>query len=335
MMMSEQLNIDALPRGITHLRVKLGENPLGEPLAIPVMVAKGKPGPTLGITAALHGNEINGIRVIHNLFSKIDCKTLKGTVVGVLVANPTGFLTRSRLFLEHRDLNHLMPGQKVGRSSDVWAYRLLENIVEHFDYLVDLHTASTGRVNTLYVRADMHQEISARMAYVQRPRIILHNPPNEGTLRDAAIQRGIPAITVEIGDPQLFQKELIKRSTVGLRAILAELGFTANKPIAAGKEPIVCDRSEWLYTEHGGLLDLKPKLAEVVHKGEGIGRITNIYGETIQQLHAPQNGIVIGKSVDPVSYTGARIMHLGHMVPATSVLPRDITRVLRPRREDQ
>ncbi len=330
----DSLQLEALPTGReTRLLVELGRDALGQPMEVPVVVLRGKrDGPVMGLTAALHGNELNGIRVLHELLDRLDAKTLRGTIVAVLVANPPGLLREQRTFRDGRDLNHLMPGRADGNEAELWAHRLLERLISQLDYLIDLHTASFGRVNSLYIRADMTDPIAAKMSYLLRPQLILHNPPHDSTLRGAAMGQGIPSITVEIGDPHVFQEELIKRSITGLRAILGELGFVPRRSLAAGLEPILCARSRWLFTDMGGLLRVFPKLLQSVEAGEQVARQCDVFGDDVCEYVAPESGVVIGKSTNPVSPSGARILHLG--IEATqeeraNFLTRDVANTLR------
>src|SRR5690606_27150633 len=108
-----------------------------------------------------------------------------------------------------KDLNRLMPGRANGNESDVYAHRLLERIVYEFDVLIDLHTASFGRINSLYVRADMSDPKASRLARMVGAEIILHNRNADGTLRAAAAANGATAITIEIGDPHVFDRQKI------------------------------------------------------------------------------------------------------------------------------
>ena len=117
-----ELDLDAIPPGrISKLWVTLFEDAL-KPMAVPVIIAKGtctwrdksdpgyRPGPVVGMTSSLHGDEINGVRVIHRLFqTELDPESLHGTVVAVIVANIQGFLTGTR-GMDGQDLNRLMPG---------------------------------------------------------------------------------------------------------------------------------------------------------------------------------------------------------------------------------
>lgn len=311
----EALDLATLPTGaVSRFYLALAETPLGQPMAVPVLVARGRrPGPVLGITAALHGNELNGIPVIHRLMGNLDLRSLAGTVVAVPVANPPGFERRKRRFMEGRDLNHLMPGVADGNEAQAFAHRLLDRVVRHFDLLVDLHTASTGRVNSLYVRADLTQARTARMAYLLRPQIILHNPPSDGTLRGASMDLGIPAVTLEIGNPQRFHPEFVRSSVVGIRRVLAEEGMVPRRRVAPGPPPVLCSDSGWLFTRRGGLLEVLPRVTDRVEAGDVLARMSNIFGDAIDEIHAPHAGVIIGRSVDPVAQTGARVVHLGQI----------------------
>jgi predicted deacylase len=309
----EHVDLDELPRcRIARLLVELAHDALGNPVRVPVLVARGeRPGPTFGLTASVHGNELNGIPVIHQLFDRLDVRALRGNVVAVVAVNVPGVVNMQRELLEGIDLNDIMPGRPEGNVAQVYAHRFLEQIVRGFDYLIDLHTASFGRANALYVRAEMTNPTTAQMAYLQRPQIILHNPPSDGTLRGAADDMGIPAITVEIGSPQQFQPTYIKRALVGLRAVLSEVGMMPHRKVKLGKKPVLCSSSQWLYTDHGGLLEVFPHVTATVAAGEVVARLGNAFGDVVREYRAPHDGIVIGKSTNPACPTGGRILHLG------------------------
>lgn len=312
----DSLAIESLEVGkFSRLFIEIVENGIGRPIQVPVVVARGKKqGPIFGITAALHGNELNGIPVIHKLLQRLNLKTLRGTIVCLIAANIPGLLTEQREFTDGQDLNHIMPGKPNGKISQVYAFNLVDRITQHFDYLVDLHTASEGRANSLYVRADLKQETTAQMAYLLRPQIIVHNPPSDYTLRGTAAEAGKPAITVEICDPQKFQHDPISRTIKGIRRILNHVGMIPSKTVTskvATKTPTLCKKSYWILAERGGMMRCVPKIAERVSKDQLIATQVNIFGDIIREYLAPEDGIVIGHCVNPIGQTGARIMHLG------------------------
>lgn len=315
----ETLQLDTLPpASVTPLWLQLVDDGLGLPVRLPLLIARGaRPGPTAGLTAAVHGDELNGIPVIWRLFDKLDPAQLKGTVIAVPVTNVLAFHRHSRLIRSGFDLNHHFPGKPDGNDVQVYAHRLLQRVIHHTDVLLDLHTASRGRENSLYVRADMHDPETAQLAYLQRPQIILHNPASDGTLRGAA--QG-PAITVEIGDPARFQRDHTRRVTVGLRAVLAHRGMLPKRPVAMGPAPVLCASSSWLYTDQGGLLEVIVGVNEPVTAKQPLARLRDPFGRPLRTYEAPHDGIVIGRATDPVAETGARIVHLGRIADASDAL---------------
>lgn len=311
------LNVDALPKGRrSRLLVELVHDAVARPVSVPVIVARGRhEGPVMGITAALHGNELNGIPVAQRLVNDLNLNSLRGTLVAVVVANVPGYLRNQRRFPDGTDLNHIMPGTPTGNDPEVYAHRLMNRVIRHFDYLIDLHTASFGRINSLYIRADLQHPMTARMAHLHRPQIILHNPPSDGTLRGQAMALGIPAITVEIGDPHVFQPRHIQPTLAGIRRVLVELGMTPQRAVKPGAAGVICERSQWLYTDTGGILRVLPNVTDQVEEGDVIARQRNLFGQLVQEYRAPYAGVVIGKSVNPAAQTGARILHLGRLAP--------------------
>ncbi|TNF32655.1 MAG: succinylglutamate desuccinylase/aspartoacylase family protein [Deltaproteobacteria bacterium] len=294
------------------MQVQIFRDGLGQPVYLPLLVARGKrPGPVFGITAAVHGNELNGIPVIHRLFDQLDTKVLRGTVVAVVAVNVPGVLLHQRQFSEGADLNHVFPGRQDGAVGEVFAFRLLDRVVRHFDAMLDLHTASFGRVNSLYIRADMTNQLTAAMAYLMRPQIVVHNPPSDRTLRGAAAELGIPAVTVEIGDPSRFQPNYVKTTLTGVRAVLGELHMLPKRVVSLGPEPVLCSHSYWLYADRGGLMEVLPRVTDHVAAGEVIASLRDVFGEVTREYRAPEDGVVVGRSVNPVGQTGARILHLG------------------------
>lgn len=309
----QELNIDTVAPGtIARLWLQVISDGLGQPVCIPVLVARGaRAGKTLGLTAALHGNELNGIPIIQRLFRHLDPLRLSGTVIGIPVVNAPSFLRQERLYLDGRDLNHLMPGRPNGSASEAYAHSMFSSVISNFDYLIDLHTASSGRINSFYVRADMNNPEVRQAALLQNPQIIVHNPPSDGTLRGAATALGVRSITLELGDPNVFQKNLISAGLAGVQNLMIHLGMTEGVIAPPAPAPVLCLKSYWLYADEGGILTVRPNLTEFLEKGQRIATVRNIFGDLVKTYEAPEAGIVIGKSVNPVNHSGGRILHLG------------------------
>ena len=308
-----QLDIQEFPQGaISKAWMHIINNGIGEPVRVPLLIARGaEPGPVLGINAALHGNELNGIPVIQRLFSELDPGQLRGTIVGVLIANVPGLLIEQRKFNDGTDLNHIAPGKLKGNQSQLYLSRLITRVIDQFEYLIDLHTASFGRVNTYYIRADMSDRITSRMARLQNPEIILNNPPNFTTVRGNAAKSGTKAITLELKDPHLFQYDVIRESLTGLKNVLYDLKMLDGEILCPVDKTILCERSRWLYTDEGGILSVLPKRGTYVEQGQKIAVVKTVFGEVVKEYLCPEDGVVIGKSVNPINQSGSRILHLG------------------------
>lgn len=308
-----QLHVGEAPRGaITRYLIHLVTDGIGAPIYVPVMVARGQEdGPVLGLTAAVHGNELNGIPVVQRIFQEIDLDKLRGALVGVPIVNVPSLHRNQREFVDGIDLNDIMPGKADGNVSEVYAWRVVNWIVREFQYLVDLHTASEGRINSYYIRADMDDPVTRRMAMLQNAQIIVNNHPSDGTLRSAAAALGIHAITLELGNPATFQRGIIRSGLIGLHNLLSYLGMNDDPIIEPQAPPVLCQRSYWIYTDTGGILHVKPDLNEYVHEGQPIAALRNLFGDLVREYAAPEAGIVVGRSVYPINQTGGRILHLG------------------------
>ena len=309
----EELKLSKLKRNEIHrLQILLSDNSLGVPWRVPLIIIRGKgKGPTVGLTAALHGDELNGISTIFKLIREIDPSKLNGTLVLVPISNVPGYLMNQRYFSDNVDLNRIMPGKPNGVTSDLYAQYFVTKIVSKFDYLLDLHTASHGRVNSLYLRADIDNEKTRTLAYLQNPQIIVKKFDEQGTLRSWANDNGIPAITIEIGNPNAFQHTLIDETLEGVINTLVYLKMLDGEVKDMVTDATLCDRSYWIHSNRGGIVDVIPELADTVKEGEVVAKVYNVFGQVKEEIEADRWGIVIGKNVRPNCDAGTRILHLG------------------------
>jgi predicted deacylase len=313
----DYLNLSGFTSGEVHrVQIHVPGNPLGLPWKVPVVIAKGKkPGPTMGIVAALHGNELNGLSTIFKLFENIKVERMSGTLVAVPVANIPGFMNRVRHFSDGQDLNRLMPGKLKGTPAEIYNHYLVEKIIRKFDFMLDLHTASTGRINSLYIRADLDNPACRSLAYLQNPQIIVKKFDEGGTLRAWASTNGIPCITIEIGNPATFQHHLIDDTLEGILNTMRFHKMIPGKVRDYLGGSVICDHSSWIYAYEGGIVDVIPGLAEFVKTGDVIARLYNVYGQLQAEIKTDRDGIVIGRSTNPICEAGTRIVHLGQINP--------------------
>ncbi|RIV69544.1 succinylglutamate desuccinylase/aspartoacylase family protein [Flagellimonas aequoris] len=315
----DQINLSDYKAGtINNIWLQLGDDGFSNPILIPVIIAKGfSEGEVIGLTASIHGNELNGIPIIQNVIASLDAAKMKGTVVAIPGLNPLAIANTQREFIDLQDLNRLFPGKKDGNRSQQMAYQIAQKVIPLFNYHVDLHTASFGRVNSLYGRGDMQEDTLSTMLRILEPDIIVSNKGVASfgeasglTMRAYAISKGVKSITLEYGNPQVYQQDMIERGTKGVTDLFKWLGFTQGT-VTIPPARNVCSKSYWIFTQKGGYLDVLVDLGQKVKKGDPIGILKDPFGEVVEEVNAPEDGIVIGKSSNPVNISGGRIIHLG------------------------
>ncbi|MGB0955948.1 MAG: succinylglutamate desuccinylase [Panacagrimonas sp.] len=296
---------------IRHMgwRANAGFGVLNEPT--PVLVVHGnEPGPVLCLTAAVHGDELNGIDIVRRVIYGLDPKALKGTVVGVPIVNLQGFQRGSRYLPDRRDLNRSFPGDPNGSLASRIAHSFFEQIVRKCNGLVDVHTGSFHRSNLSQLRADMRHETIANMTHGFGEIAVLQTIPAVGTLRQAATDAGIPTVTVEAGEPLRLQPGQVTRGVQGIESLLTHLGMTRGRLIWRIPQPIYYE-STWVRAERGGILFSRAGLGDFVRQGEVLGTVTNPVTNARTDIVAPVSGRVLGRALNQFVMPGFAAYRLG------------------------
>ncbi|MGB1203722.1 MAG: iron-sulfur cluster assembly protein, partial [Alloalcanivorax venustensis] len=242
---------------------------------VPVLVAHGnEPGPRLCLTAAVHGDELNGIEMVRRLMYELEPTELAGTVVGVSIVNLDGFRNGSRYLSDRRDLNRYFPGHEKGSAASRLAFSLFNNIVRQCDYLVDLHTGSQKRINQPQLRADLDKSEVVAFAKHFGGMTVLHSPPGDGMLRAAAVEEGIVAVTMEAGGPNRLEDEAVDYGVQALETLLENLDMRKASRFWGAPQPVFFE-SEWIRAGQGGILLSEVELNDQVRKGEILGTVTD------------------------------------------------------------
>lgn len=278
---------------------------------VPVLVAHGdKAGPRLCLTAAIHGDELNGIEMVRRLMYELEPDQLAGTVIGVPIVNLDGFRSGSRYLSDRRDLNRYFPGNKNGSAASRVAHSLFSNIVRHCDYLVDLHTGSQKRVNLPQLRADLDNPDVVAFAKHFGGMTVLHSPGVTGMLRDAAVKKDIVAVTMEAGGPNRLETEAVSNGVQAIDTLLENLGMRKASRFWSAPQPVFYE-SEWIRATQGGILLAEVELNQKVKKGQVLGTVTDPISNTGSAIIAPYNGRVLGMAVNQVVHAGFAAFRIG------------------------
>lgn len=277
----------------------------------PVLVVHGRErGPVLCVTAAVHGDELNGIEMVRRVFQELSPEELKGTAVGVPIVNIHGFRRGSRYLPDRRDLNRFFPGNPQGSSAARIAHSLFENIIRRCTALVDLHTGSFFRSNLPQVRADLAAEPVAALAHGFGGMLVLNSEAAPGTLRRAATDAGIPAVILEAGEPLRLQPRQVEQGVAGLNRLMRSLGMIRKATLLKQPEPVYY-RSRWVRANHGGVLFSVVRLGQTVRPGDILGTVTDPITNEQNLIYSPSEGRVIGMAVNQVVMPGFAAFHLG------------------------
>jgi len=277
----------------------------------PVLVVNGaKAGPTVCLTAAVHGDELNGIEIVRRVLYELDPQKLSGSVIGVPIVNLQGFRRGSRYLPDRRDLNRFFPGNPRGSSASRIAYSFFHEVIDHCDTLVDLHTGSFHRTNLPQLRADLANPQIATLTQGFGSTVVLHSSGAKGTLRRAAADAGIPAMTLEAGEPTRVQDDAVSHGTKGIMTLLNEMHMYRKVTVWGHREPVYY-RSTWVRANQGGVLFSSVALGQRVKRGEVLGTVTDPITNVQTELQASANGRVLGMALNQFVMPGFAAFRLG------------------------
>jgi len=283
----------------------------GVPVSTPVLAVNGAlPGPTLCLTAAVHGDELNGIEMVRRVLHDIDPDKLSGAVIGVPIVNVQGFRRGSRYLPDRRDLNRYFPGNPNGSAAARIAHALFTSVIAHCDALVDLHTGSFERANLPQIRADLRNPDVVTLTLGFGSMVVLHSQPTAGTLRHAATIAGIPAVTVEAGGPSQLELAEVKHGVKGIETLLTTLDMVKARRLWGDPEPVYY-RSSWVRADNGGILLADVSLGSTVRKGDLLGTITDPMSNASTEVRSPYSGRIIGMARNQVVMPGFAAFHVG------------------------
>ncbi len=277
----------------------------------PVLVVNGaKPGPVLCLTGAVHGDELNGIEVIRRVLYDLNAADVSGAVIGVPIVNQPGFRRNSRYLPDRRDLNRYFPGTPDGSSAARIAYSFFQDIVVNCDMLVDIHTGSFHRTNLPQLRADLNNPAVAEFARAFGDMVVLHGEGQPGTLRREAVDIGIPAVTVEAGEPMRIQEGAVADGVKGIRTLMTSLGMSS-RPFFWSRPRPAYYHSYWVRASRAGLLMSSVELGAQVREGDVLGVVINPITNEQSEVVAPFTGKVIGMALNQVVMPGFAAYHVG------------------------
>ncbi|MCK9455004.1 MAG: succinylglutamate desuccinylase/aspartoacylase family protein [Sulfurimonas sp.] len=309
------LGNEKIPRG-ANLTIDIELPKLyNTPTKLPIHVIRGKKdGPTIFISAAIHGDELNGIEITRRVRKLNILKKIRGTILLVPIVNVYGIMTLSRYLPDRRDLNRSFPGSQKGSLASRVAKIFFDEVVKKCDLGIDLHTASIHKSNLPQIRTNIDNEHTFSLAKAFGAPVVLHSELRDGSLRAVAQEEGIPILLYEAGEALRFDEKSISIGVHGIINVLRENGML---PKVAKKKslktPIITRNSQWIRSSESGMLRTIKALGDTVRKDDIIAFIDEPLGDESFELRAPYDGVIIGKSEIPLVQEGDAIFHIAKL----------------------
>lgn len=293
-----------------EFHLEIAESYTGINIRLPLLVWRGKKeGPTLFVSAAVHGDEINGSGTIRELIANPHFELKNGTLVLIPVVNIQGFERQTRYMPDRRDLNRYFPGNKTGSVTSRLAEVIYREVICHCDYGIDLHTASVRRTNFPHVRADIKNKDCKMMAEAFGSEVVLNSSGPEGSLRYEATKAGCPTIVLEAGEVWKVETAYVDTAIRGISNVLKAIKMISGK-VETPQHQIICDTTKWLRAQSGGFLQFHVSPGDTLVKGQKITTNTGLLGKEIGTIVAPCPGIIIGMSTMPAVSPGDPVVHV-------------------------
>lgn len=293
--------------------LETGQLYTGTPMQLPIQVVHGrKKGPTVLISAAIHGDELNGIEIVRRIFNHPEVENMHGTLILVPIANLLGFLHHSRYLPDRRDLNRSFPGSPKGSLAQRVAHVFVSEVLGKADYLVDIHTAAIHRTNMPQIRTDTSLPANMKLAEAFGHPFILDSAVVEGSLREQAQARGIPAITYEAGEALRFDELSIRTGVYGILSMLRRLKML-HTDMPTPMAQTVIEKTTWLRAETDGIVRSVVRLGSFVREGQVMAHIDDPLGGNITTMVSPMSGLVVGKNRLPLAHSGEALYHIAHV----------------------
>jgi hypothetical protein len=307
---------DIAPGHVGQLDLPVSQLPTGSQLSIPIAVAHGRdPGPCVWLSAAVHGDELNGVPIVRGVRRRIDPRQLRGTVILVPVVNVFGLLNQSRYLPDRRDLNRSFPGSARGSLAAQLAHLFMTEVVRRCEFGLDLHAGSGGRTNLPQIRADLDDPLTREAAMRFAPPVVVHSSLRDGSLRSAAREAGIHMLLYETGEAGRFDRRGIQAGIDGTLRVLGGLQMLDPSPLPStpDRATLISRKTSWVRTRRTGFCEMRVELGQAVRSGDTVAVVFDALSKAEQKLTAHLDGVIIGHQAGALVHRGDAIVHLAEV----------------------
>lgn len=299
------------PGEFKEININIARLPSRTQIDTPVYVYRGlEDGPTLALTAGMHGDEINGMEIVRRIIDSGLHHVKRGTVLCMPVINVYGFLNYSREVPDGKDINRSFPGSKGGSLASRVAYHMTHDILPFIDYGIDFHTGGAMRTNYPQVRCVMAEAKNVELAAAFCAPFTIDSPFRPHSLRQTAAKKGKNIIVYEGGESIRFDQHAIEEGINGTLRLMNHLKMIDWAPEPKEENRIIWN-SSWARARTAGLFQPTIKCGDTIEKGQLVGTLTDPFGEFKEKVKSPSTGYVVGLNNNPVVNAGDALLHIG------------------------
>lgn len=293
------------------VRLPVADLYTGTSLSMPVHVVCGRrDGPVLFVSAAIHGDELNGVEIIRRLLKRKSLSSMRGTLLAVPIVNVHGFLDQSRYLPDRRDLNRSFPGSRKGSVAARMAYTFMHEIVDKADFGIDLHTGALNRANLPQIRGNLDDEATLQLARAFGAPVIVNSNVRDGSLRQCAADQGMPMLIYEAGEALRFDELSIRAGLRGTLNAMRHIGMLPLSRKTRPVSPVLADSTSWVRSPESGIVIPRVELGSRVTEGDVLAVIGDPVSDKEALVKAPFDGIIIGQSKLPLAHEGDALFNV-------------------------
>ncbi len=306
-------DVEVGPGYRTQVDLPIADLSIHVPMVMPVHVINGsESGPVLFVSAAIHGDELNGVEIIRRIIKLAALRRLRGALIAVPIVNVPGFLNLSRYLPDRRDLNRSFPGSAKGSLAARLAEMFVDQILSNATHGIDLHTGAVHRENHPQIRVDLDDPAAEPMARAFGAPLVVNSASRDGSLREAADKRDVPVVVYEAGEALRFDETSIRTGLSGVIGVMEHLGMLpTRKRGSESKAPVILRDSSWVRAPASGVIRMRQPIGAEVEAGELLAVVSDPLGESETEIKSPMDGVIVGRTNLPLAHEGDALFHIG------------------------
>ena len=289
-------------------------------LELPCFEAAGeRDGPHLCLLGGIHGGEYSSIAAVVRFMNELDTSELAGRITAVPIVSMPSFEARTAFVMpqDGKNLNRCFPGSNDGTFSDALARNVFDELIAPSDFLLDLHGGDMVEALepfSLYDESAVEEQARA-LAVAFGLRYVVRSAPTEapisGTTTSAAAAAGVPAVIAEAGGCGLLEEDAVRMHLDGIANALRHLQMLPGDVKPPRTDMRSVGRFVWLRSTAAGWWEPDVQAGSEIRAGESLGTVRSLFGEVIERIPAPEDGVVLFLTSSPAVGADGLLLGLG------------------------